>query len=156
MHIFDIIHGTAILKSRCKNKQKIRFINFLINLLTRYTMGIPGPWPPMVGRFAPNPLLIFKQLDRFLILKGHLVTSGLNLINMLQNFISTSLMTSSDQRPDFYYLSLLVSPGKATVSNWNKADGTTWIASGKILRTLLSLLRPCAKTRSPKVTRSRR
>ena len=44
----------------------------------------------------------------------------------------------------FEYPSLLVSPGKATVSDWNnKADGTTWIVSGILLSTLLRLLWPC-------------
>ena len=37
------------------------------------------------------------------------------------------------------YPSLSASPGKAAVSNWNKADGTTWIMSGILLSIPLTL-----------------
>ena len=52
-----------------------------------------------------------------------------------------------------FLLSPPASLGKATVSNWNKADEKALIVSGILLSALLSLLWPCVKSMSSKVKR---
>ena len=108
------------------------------------------------GCFAPPPA-ICQTNHPILDPKTVFDSPGLDFPNMLQKFIWTALMTSQvGWKVKFLNIChcSLASPGKAAASNWNKADGTTWIVSLIILSTLLSILWPCVKSRSSKVTRS--
>ena len=127
-----------------------------VGVLTRAPMGYF--WTlPADGMGAFRPLAICQITGPILDPKRHLIAPGLNVPNMLQNFIWMSLMmTHVWSKSIFYNLPLLASPGKAATTNWNKADGTTWIVSWILLNTLLSLMWPCVKSRSSKVTRSKR
>ena len=84
------------------------------------------------GRFDPPPTTqrpSAKLLDRFLTRKWYLIATGLTFPNVLQNFIC-GVTDDVTGRVQGVFLPVLVSPGKAAISNWNKAEATTWNVSG--------------------------
>ena len=96
------------------------------------------------GRLPPPPrhLLSAEQLRRFSIRRRHLIAPSLNFPNMFHNFIWTSLMASRVgwNVIFLFFCPCWLRPGKADISNWNKADWTTWIVSGTLVSTILSLV----------------
>ena len=85
-------------------------------------MGYSRTLPAHGGAFRPPPSA--KLLRRFSIRKRHLIAPGLNLPNILQDFICdvTDDVTGRVKSKIVVFLSLLASPGKVAVSNWNKAE----------------------------------
>ena len=125
-------------------------------VLTRALMEYSRHCPPMGGgRFGTLCYLLNYWTDSR-------SENGIRYLRALNFRICCKILSEHHwwregpgQRSDFW-LSMLASPGKAAVSDWNKADGMTWIVSGILLSTLLSLLGPCIKSRLSKVTRTKR
>ena len=100
----------------------------------------PDPARRWGGRFD-HPPAICQINGPILDLKTSFDSSRLELSEYVAKFYMsvTDDVTSRVNGQTFEYLSLLASPGKAAVSDWNKADGTKWIMSERLLSTLLSL-----------------
>ena len=119
--------------------------------LTRTPMGYSRTLPADVGgggeRFGPPA--ICQTNGPILDPKTAFDSSGFEISEKIAQFYlnGTDGVTGRVKVQVFGYLPLLASPGKAAVSNRNKAVGTTLIVYGILLSTVLSFLWSSVKSR---------
>ena len=112
------------------------------------------------GAFRPSTLPAICQTNGLIIdpTTAFHESSGLEISEYVAKFYLnvTDYVTGRVKGQILEHLTLLTSPDKEAVSDWNKAHGTTWIVPGILLSAIISLLWPCVKSRSSRVTRPKR
>ena len=112
-----------------------------IDVNPRPDAAFPDPADDGGGGRVSTLRLSPKLLDHFSIQKRHLAAPSSTLPNVSHNFIRGSLITPQVRLEARFFtvIAALASPGKIAVSNWKKARGTAWIASGMLLSRLQGL-----------------
>ena len=109
------------------------------------------------GRFAPLSALCQTNGPIIDPTTAFHESSGLEISEYVAKFyLNVTDVTGRVKGQILEHLTLHTSPDKVAVSDWNEAHGTTWIVPGILLNTIISLLWPCVKSRSSRVTRPKR